>query len=530
MPSMNKAANDKDECHPTVLSQSFADAIMPAVYSTSNSFWDAFVLQQQQQQLGQIHHTFNKPIGNTSQDIHHEYNPDAALLAVSAPQQLGLHDLVVSPNLSLFMPCHQKSVIKDDVFLAQPSSHHVDIDDNASLSSHSTLSSFQPSVTSPYCLSPVSSPTHFLYNHEPLFEGGIIETEDKPVFDYDGEDKEYSNFSPATGGSALKEHGECLPVSGDLDWLNLLDVFHADATTDMLTSYGAATEDDKDSLGLSELVSESDLDDYVFSNDAVPESTNNKRKRVTKAQSSPTTTKTAAAKKPRQKRQRKIKTTAKRQLKMKAHENNSVVASNDTESIQKPTSSSDNKEGYDDMDQNKETHNHCQLTDSSVSDDNSTMFQQLTDASVDWCRYCGTTEGVNWRPGPWGKRTLCNKHGCDYKGYGLANRLPRLDLSAYIDEKIEDRIRPIVQEFCFMCQCPEQVDSNQLVHCQGGCSRAYHRHCHNPSIKAGSFAPWYCGALCKENRQLKKVVVQLPRNHMPLMQASTTKSKKKTPA
>lgn len=38
---------------------------------------------------------------------------------------------------------------------------------------------------------------------------------------------------------------------------------------------------------------------------------------------------------------------------------------------------------------------------------NDTIFQQFTQAEVDWCRYCGTTEGVNWRPGPWGKRTLC---------------------------------------------------------------------------------------------------------------------------
>ncbi|KAI9261156.1 hypothetical protein BY458DRAFT_439668 [Sporodiniella umbellata] len=30
-----------------------------------------------------------------------------------------------------------------------------------------------------------------------------------------------------------------------------------------------------------------------------------------------------------------------------------------------------------------------------------TLYQKLTKANVDWCRYCGTTEGVNWRPGPW---------------------------------------------------------------------------------------------------------------------------------
>lgn len=36
-----------------------------------------------------------------------------------------------------------------------------------------------------------------------------------------------------------------------------------------------------------------------------------------------------------------------------------------------------------------------------------TLYQTFSKQSIDWCRYCGTTEGVNWRPGPWGKRTLC---------------------------------------------------------------------------------------------------------------------------
>jgi hypothetical protein len=35
------------------------------------------------------------------------------------------------------------------------------------------------------------------------------------------------------------------------------------------------------------------------------------------------------------------------------------------------------------------------------------IYQKLSKQNIDWCRYCGTTEGVNWRPGPWGKRTLC---------------------------------------------------------------------------------------------------------------------------
>ncbi|KAG0330182.1 hypothetical protein BG004_002170 [Podila humilis] len=74
-----------------------------------------------------------------------------------------------------------------------------------------------------------------------------------------------------------------------------------------------------------------------------------------------------------------------------------------------------------------------------------TLFQILTKANIDWCRYCGTTEGVNWRPGPWGKRTLCNKHGCDFKGYGFACKLPRLDLTSYVHETVDQRIRPVLQ-------------------------------------------------------------------------------------
>lgn len=78
-----------------------------------------------------------------------------------------------------------------------------------------------------------------------------------------------------------------------------------------------------------------------------------------------------------------------------------------------------------------------------------TLFQMLTKANIDWCRYCGTTEGVNWRPGPWGKRTLCNKHGCDFKGYGFACKLPRLDLTSYAHETVDQRIRPVLQH----CKC-----------------------------------------------------------------------------
>lgn len=102
-----------------------------------------------------------------------------------------------------------------------------------------------------------------------------------------------------------------------------------------------------------------------------------------------------------------------------------------------------------------------------------------------------------------------SKHGCDYKGYGLASRLPRLDLSAFSNEKLQERLRPVVQQFCIVCQSPEQTEKdNHLILCSGGCSRAYHQHCHTPVITVNPATDpvrWYCSALCKENRKRNKV-------------------------
>jgi len=38
-----------------------------------------------------------------------------------------------------------------------------------------------------------------------------------------------------------------------------------------------------------------------------------------------------------------------------------------------------------------------------------------------------------------------SKHGCDYKGYGFACKLPRLDLTAFMNETVEDRDSPVLQ-------------------------------------------------------------------------------------
>lgn len=100
-----------------------------------------------------------------------------------------------------------------------------------------------------------------------------------------------------------------------------------------------------------------------------------------------------------------------------------------------------------------------------------------------------------------------SKHGCDYKGYGLASRLPRLDLSAFAKERLEDRRRPIVQQFCVVCQSPENLNKNRLIPCKGGCSRAYHQYCYSPSASTEEMNDllWCCNSSCCENGQRNKV-------------------------
>ncbi|KAL1924540.1 uncharacterized protein VTP21DRAFT_4194 [Calcarisporiella thermophila] len=156
------------------------------------------------------------------------------------------------------------------------------------------------------------------------------------------------------------------------------------------------------------------------------------------------------------------------------------------------------------------------------------LYAELTVSGADWCRYCGTTEGVNWRPGPWGKRTLCNKHGCDYRGYGFVCKLPRLDLTAFAHENVKERERPVLQLFCYICHRRESWEGNVLVRCEG-CPKSFHQAC-CPSgritdeVVAGD-DPWFCDHVCQENLKQRRVIVEVPRRRLPLMA-----SPKSTPA
>ncbi|TPX62919.1 hypothetical protein PhCBS80983_g00030 [Powellomyces hirtus] len=148
-----------------------------------------------------------------------------------------------------------------------------------------------------------------------------------------------------------------------------------------------------------------------------------------------------------------------------------------------------------------------------------TIYEEFTKSGLDWCRYCGVTKGgqttASFRPGPWGKRTLCNKHGCDYKGYGYADKQSRLDLSSFSRESVQERCRPILQDFCISCFQRDSIHSTRLVQCDG-CPRAYHPECYGrPQIYNGE--QWFCEASCASNRKVAKIALDLPKRRLPYM-------------
>lgn len=132
------------------------------------------------------------------------------------------------------------------------------------------------------------------------------------------------------------------------------------------------------------------------------------------------------------------------------------------------------------------------------------IFEALSKSGIDWCRYCGTTNGINWRPGPWGQRTLCNKHGCAYHGYGFSKGLARLDLSAYQHETDLDRKRPIVQGLCAVCHTATEPE----IACYG-CPRAFHPACLPASLPrpASPHVPWFCTEECPKSYSKRSVSV-----------------------
>lgn len=170
------------------------------------------------------------------------------------------------------------------------------------------------------------------------------------------------------------------------------------------------------------------------------------------------------------------------------------------------------------------------------------IYKSLSEKGVDWCRYCGVAgdTGTFWKLGPWGDRSLCHKHGCEFFGCGFARVTKnRLDLTKYYGEKREDRNRPIISEFCSICwnakKCKEEevvgvgvgvgvsvlesveIDNNhehkhepldleheheheleadELIQCHG-CPLSYHKSC--LKSQTNFIFPFYCSLNCENN-------------------------------
>ena len=125
------------------------------------------------------------------------------------------------------------------------------------------------------------------------------------------------------------------------------------------------------------------------------------------------------------------------------------------------------------------------------------IYEYFSEKGVNWCRYCGVAgeTGTFWKLGPWGDRTLCHKHGCEFFGCGFARvTKTRLDLTKFYGEKRSDRIKPIISEYCSTCWL--KFDENEDYVSCNGCPLAYHKTCLNNHHQS---TPFYCTENCHEN-------------------------------
>lgn len=358
-------------------------------------------------------------------------------------------------------------LVKDDVFLAAPSV----INDNESVittnssnddGSSNTSAAAAPNSTVGWvptpCLSPVTSPSDFLCNHEPLFDGiedlqqqqkhtqnsnnYFDDNEDTPITSNDDHPASETSDSPATPpplfdwydfkddndnaahmptpSPTASDHESC-SLFGDVDEpLDFDDDISSICSDEDITRRRELSFDDEEE-------DEDDDEDDVEDDFALPSSgTSLKRKRSMLSSdeedddddegesmmehieeeeqesskdnipvlqrlhrlrlsppvvSKPTTTATRKSPVNQQKKQ-KPKPAAKRRAKRHSGRRGARPKAIPAAAV------------YDDLEDEQDGVHR-------------TIFERLTHAGIDWCRYCGTTEGVNWRPGPWGKRTLC---------------------------------------------------------------------------------------------------------------------------
>ena len=133
------------------------------------------------------------------------------------------------------------------------------------------------------------------------------------------------------------------------------------------------------------------------------------------------------------------------------------------------------------------------------------LFEALNAAGVPWCRYCGTTESLSWRPGPWGPNTLCRRHGCGFVGFDTTAGHDRLDLSPFAHET--RRTQPILKNICRTCW--ERIDTTDDASrsCKG-CSLAYHEGC--APKRPDELDNWYCDSQCRHSLPRVSVRIKIP--------------------
>lgn len=147
--------------------------------------------------------------------------------------------------------------------------------------------------------------------------------------------------------------------------------------------------------------------------------------------------------------------------------------------------------------------------DTITSQSHSNIYEKFTEKGIDWCRYCGVAgeTGTFWKLGPWGDRSLCHKHGCEFFGCGFARvTRTRLDLTEFYGEKRSDRKRPIISEFCSICWNRFGPEC-EIISCSG-CPISYHKSCKNTCSEFNF--PFYCSEICKENLKNSLIRPQFP--------------------
>ncbi|KAG0164318.1 hypothetical protein DFQ30_010140 [Apophysomyces sp. BC1015] len=264
--------------------------------------------------------------------------------------------------------------LKDDVFLAQPPQFMFPM--TSACNEPSTNSQTTADLWPTPSVSPVSSPSDFLYNHEPLFDG-IENFMDQPLADPgtgpdDGQALSTSSWagtSPAKPVSADGDSALSTCASPELDWIALLEDFHDHPTHDFPTP---STTEESEGGDTNTECDDSDMDSRgrpgqkrVRSNSSDESLLHDSIDRLNLSDGDIL----LIQEKPDRKRPFK-KTKPKRKV------------------PKRPTT-------HRILYNNTSTTNCLQLANDGPHGE-PTVFEQLTLAGIDWCRYCGTTEGVNW--------------------------------------------------------------------------------------------------------------------------------------